>query len=45
MDKKMQVRIPNELYDQFKKEAKDNAQTPSLLVRKWIEEYVENNKK
>lgn len=45
MDAKMQIRLPKELYEEFKGVAKDNAQVPSLLVRKWIEEYVKENKK
>ena len=44
MDAKFQIRLPKELYDQFKGMTKENAQVPSLLVRKWIEQYVEENK-
>lgn len=44
MDTRFQIRINKELYEQFKIIAADNAQTPSLLVRKWIKNYVDNNK-
>lgn len=44
MDAKMQIRLPKELYEEFKNIAKDNAQVPSLLVRKWIESYIKDNK-
>lgn len=40
----LNIRIEEELRDQFKKIAEDNAQTPSMLVRKWIEKYIEENK-
>jgi len=44
MESKMQIRIPKEQYEEFKRIAKENAQVPSMLVRKWIEEYIKNNK-
>lgn len=40
----MQVRLSKELYDHFKEIAQSNLQVPSMLVRKWIEDYVEENK-
>jgi len=40
----LNIRIEEELRDQFKKIAEDNTQTPSMLVRKWIEKYIEENK-
>jgi len=43
MDAKFQIRLPKELYQKFKDISKSNAQTPSLLVRNWIEKYVEEN--
>jgi len=45
MDVKMQVRLPEELRSEFKKTADDNAQVPSLLIRKWIENYIGENSK
>jgi len=43
LDTKMQIRINKELYENFKTIASENAQVPSLLVRKWIEDYVNKN--
>lgn len=43
MDAKFQIRLPKELYQKFKDISKNNSQTPSLLVRNWIEKYVEEN--
>ena len=45
MESKMQIRIPKEQYEEFKRIAKENSQVPSMLVRKWIEEYIEKNNK
>lgn len=45
MNKQLQVRIPAELHEQFRAIAAQNAQNPSALVRKWIEEYVRDAKK
>ncbi len=39
------VRITEELRDKFKEVAESNSQVPSLLIRKWIEEYVKENSK
>ena len=39
------IRISEELRDQFKEIAESKAQTPSALVRMWIKEYVKENKK
>lgn len=40
----LNVRISEELRDQFKDAAKKNVQNPSALVRKWIEDYISENK-
>lgn len=39
------IRIEKELRDEFRKVAESNAQTPSALVRMWIEKYLKENKK
>lgn len=44
-DKFLQIRISAELHKKFKQTAAENMQVPSLLIRKWIEDYVEKNKK
>lgn len=36
-------RIDKTLKQEFYAIAEENAQVPSLLIRKWIEEYVKNN--
>ena len=41
----LNIRISKETRDEFKKIAFQNAQTPSILIRKWIEEYIKENKK
>ena len=41
----LNIRIEKELRDEFKRIAEENAQTPSALIRKWIEEYIKENKK
>lgn len=41
----MQIRLPKEMYETFKKIAAEKSQVPSLLVRKWIEEYINKNQK
>ena len=41
----MQIRLPKEMYETFKKIAAEKSQVPSLLVRKWIEEYINENQK
>jgi len=40
----IQARISKELREEFQKVAKTNAQNPSLLIRKWIENYVKESK-
>lgn len=40
VEAKMQIRLPKEMYDKFKQVAADNSQVPSLLIRKWIENYI-----
>lgn len=37
------IRIEKELREAFHDKAKENAQTPSKLVRKFIEDYVKEN--
>lgn len=44
-DVKLSIRIDKELRDEFKRIAEENAQTPSALVRKWVNEYIEKNKR
>ena len=39
----LNIRISEEMRDEFKKQAEENAQTPSMLVRKWIEDYIKEN--
>lgn len=39
------IRIEEELREQFKKVAEENVQNPSALVRRWISDYVEKHKK
>jgi len=41
----LNIRIEEELRDEFKEVAKDNAHNPSALLRKWIEDYIKENKK
>ncbi len=41
----LNIRISEEMRDQFKKIADENAQNPSALIRKWIENYVKENQK
>lgn len=41
----LNIRISEEMRDEFKRIAEENAQTPSALIRKWIEEYIKENKK
>lgn len=38
-------RIPLSLREEFKKVADENLDTPSKLMRYWIEEYIKTNKK
>ncbi|WP_373894479.1 hypothetical protein [Virgibacillus sp. CBA3643] len=44
METQMQIRIPKQLKDDFRKIAENNAHNTSALVRKWIENYIEENK-
>lgn len=41
----LNVRISEEMRDEFKSIAEDNVQTPSALIRLWIEKYIKENKK
>jgi metal-responsive CopG/Arc/MetJ family transcriptional regulator len=40
-DDYIQIKLPKELKQQFFDKAKENAQNPSELIRRWIAEYVE----
>ncbi|GEM01611.1 hypothetical protein [Halolactibacillus halophilus] len=41
----LNIRIEEETRNKFKRIADDNAQSPSALIRKWINDYIETNKK
>ena len=41
----LNIRIDEKTREEFKKVAESNAQTPSALIRLWIEEYSKENKK
>lgn len=41
----LNIRISEKMREEFKKIAEDNAQNPSALMRKWIENYIKENKK
>ena len=41
----LNIRINEELRKEFYEVADENAQTPSVLIRKWIEKYIKENKK
>jgi len=41
----LNIRISEEMREKFKKIANENAQNPSALMRKWIENYIKENKK
>lgn len=41
----LNVRISEDMRDEFKQVAESNAQTPSALIRLWIENYIKENKK
>lgn len=41
----LNIRVSEEMRDEFKKIADENSQNPSSLIRKWIEKYIEENKK
>ena len=45
MNTYMQIRMPKEMKDEFQRIANENAQNPSQLVRNWIKDYIEENKK
>jgi predicted DNA-binding protein len=40
----LNIRIEKELREEFKRVAESNVQSPSALIRKWIEKYIEENK-
>ncbi len=44
-NKNLNIRIPESLRDEFYRIAENNAQNPSALVRRWIEKYIEENRK
>ena len=37
------IRIEKELREEFKRTAESNVQSPSALVRKWMEDYIREN--
>ncbi|MCS3639208.1 hypothetical protein [Salinibacter ruber] len=39
-ESQLNVRLPKPLHEAFRRQAKDNAQQMSALVRNWIREYV-----
>lgn len=39
-EKRFNVRVPEELLEQFYRAADENCQTPSQLVRRWMTDYV-----
>jgi len=41
----LNIRIDDELKKEFYDVADGNTQTPSALVRKWIKDYIKENKK
>lgn len=41
----LNIRITEEMRDEFKRIAESKAQTPSILMRMWIEDYIKENKK
>lgn len=41
----IQIRIEESLRDEFYEIAQSKAQTPSQLIRLWINEYIKENKK
>ena len=42
-DSYLQVKIPKELKRAFFEKAEQQAQNPSALVRKWVEEYLKED--
>lgn len=42
---KLNVRIDEATREEFKRIAEKNIQNPSALVRKWIENYIEENRR
>lgn len=38
------LRVKKEMHDEFFKVASERAQTPSLLIRQWIANYIGSNK-
>lgn len=40
----LNIRISEEMRNQFNAVAKENVQNPSALVRRWIEDYISENK-
>lgn len=41
----MNFRVSKELREEFYKVAEDNTHNPSALLRKWIKDYIKENKK
>src|SRR5690625_344559 len=42
---RIHVRIDKKKQQEFYRLAEKNSQVPSILIRKWIEDYIKNNKK
>jgi len=40
----LNIRISEEMRNEFKRIAEENAQNPSALMRKWIKNYIKENK-
>jgi len=41
----IQVRVDEKVRNEFYEKAKENAQTPSHLIRLWIDNYINDDKK
>mgnify|MGYP001228258508 CR=1 FL=1 len=41
----LNIRINEDMRDEFNRIAESNAQNPSALIRLWIKNYIEENKK
>ncbi len=43
--KAIRIEVPEELYERFKKQAKNNYKNPTSLMRDYIVKYVMDNEK
>lgn len=41
----LNIRVSEDLREEFYRIADENMQVPSMLIRRWIEDYVKENKK